>query len=113
VTFWNSHLAPGDALASASPTVHQPATTLHSRTIIYFPTVHQPATTLHSRTIIYYYGHCADATSAEAPSPSLTAEMVLYFDITGSMPGYLDEVRKQAAELLKLTRSLARQAPPL
>ena len=31
---------------------------------------------------------------------SLTAETVLCFDTTGSMYGYLDEVRKQAAELV-------------
>ena len=34
-------------------------------------------------------------------SPSLTAETVLCFDTTGSMYRYLDEVRKQGAELVR------------
>ena len=39
--------------------------------------------------------------SAGAPPASLTAETVLCFDTTGSMYRYLDEVRKQAAELVR------------
>jgi hypothetical protein len=47
--------------------------------------------------------------ASKLPSPSLTAETVLCFDTTGSMYGYLDETRKQAAELVRALVDVAQK----